>query len=128
MAGYGVKLPLKRDSKDGFSLIKDQVSLTKQNLKMLLLTSPGERIMDPFFGAGIRQLLFEPNSPHLSDEIRIRILEQVKQYMNYIEIEDLFIDNGSKNNNSNLISISLKYFIINFSISDILQLEFPLGL
>lgn len=124
MAGYGVMLPLKRNSKDGFSLIKDQVTLTKQNLKMLLLTSPGERIMDPFFGVGIRQLLFEPDSPHLSDEIRIRIMEQIKQYMNYIEVEDLFIKRGSESSNSNLISISLKYFITNFSISDNLELEF----
>ncbi len=125
MAGYGVMLPLKRNSKDGFLLIKDQVTLTKQNLKMLLLTSPGERIMDPFFGVGIRQLLFEPDSPHLSDEIRIRIMEQVKQYMNYIEIEDLFIKRGSESSNSNLISINIKYFITNFSISDNLELEFP---
>lgn len=125
MAGYGVRLPLKRNSKDGFLLIKDQVTLTKQNLKMLLLTSPGERIMDPFFGVGIRQLLFEPDSPHLADEIRIRIMEQVKQYMSYIEIEDLFIKRGSESSNSNLISINLKYFITNFSISDNLELEFP---
>ena len=29
--------------------------MIKQNLKMLILTNPGERVMDPEFGVGIKQ-------------------------------------------------------------------------
>ena len=59
MAGFAPKLPLARDTGDGFALIKNFENMIKQNLKMLVLTSPGERIMIPDFGVGLRRYLFE---------------------------------------------------------------------
>ena len=50
MAGFAPKLPLTQDSGDGFTLIKDFETMIRQNLKMLILTIPGERVMDPEYG------------------------------------------------------------------------------
>ena len=62
--GIAPKIPLKVDQVDGpYGLIKDYVELVKQNFKMLLLTNPGERIMNPDFGVGLRRYLFEMNGP-----------------------------------------------------------------
>ena len=59
-AGISVKLPLRVTAEDGpYALTKDLVSTTKQNFKNLVLTSPGERVMDINFGVGIYGLLFE---------------------------------------------------------------------
>ena len=47
MSGISVKLPISRDKTDGIKLIKNYGELASQNLKMLVLTVPGERMMDP---------------------------------------------------------------------------------
>ena len=50
MSSIGVALPLRLDFSDGFVMIKDIKRMFRQNLKMLILTNPGERVMDPLFG------------------------------------------------------------------------------
>ena len=60
MAGLTPKLPLTLGGDNGnYKLIKTYKNLIKQNFKNLILTAPGERIMDPNFGVGIRNFLFE---------------------------------------------------------------------
>ena len=70
--GLAVVLPLYVDPIDSaYGLHKDLIDVTKQNLKMIILTSPGERVMDPDFGVGIR------------------IRNQVATYLPYIVIREL---------------------------------------
>ena len=58
MAGISVKLPLSVSAQDGaYTLNKDLLSVVKQNFKMLILTNPGEKIMDPEVGVGIQKFL-----------------------------------------------------------------------
>ena len=75
MSSLSVKLPLVRDIADGFLMIKDFPTLVKQNFKMLILTNPGERIMIPDFGVGIRQYLFENFSEVTYSRIENKIFE-----------------------------------------------------
>ena len=60
--GLSPKLPLRLDPSDGYQLTKTYKEMVKQNLKMLILTAPGERMMDPVFGVGLRNFLFEQNN------------------------------------------------------------------
>ena len=54
--GLSVKLPLQVNTVDGaYALNKNLEEMAEQNLKMVILTNPGERVMIPEFGAGIRQ-------------------------------------------------------------------------
>ena len=90
MSGISLKTPLTLSPQDGFySLTKDFVENTKQNLKMVVLTSPGERVMDPLFGAGLKQYLFEQFSDNLYKSIRSRVIQQVSIYLPYVEIVDI---------------------------------------
>ena len=90
--GLGVKLPLFVDPTDGaYGLHKDIESLAQQNLKMIILTSPGERIMFPDFGVGVRNYLFEQNTEGTQNFIRQRVQEQVAKYAPYIAIEELTV-------------------------------------
>ena len=61
MSNYSPKLPLTLNPINGFENNQTVPSVVLQNLKMIILTSPGERIMDPNFGVGIKQYLFEQN-------------------------------------------------------------------
>ena len=42
MPGIAVQLPVSRDHKDGIRLVKNYRQLGMQNLKMVVLTCPGE--------------------------------------------------------------------------------------
>jgi len=59
---YAPKLPLELDSDNNFIKIDDILQNTRQKLKMLVMTNPGEKLMDPEFGVGIRNYLFEPEN------------------------------------------------------------------
>lgn len=110
MNGYSPKLPLATDTVDGFfSLHKSPMETIKQDLKMLVLTNPGERVMIPDYGVGIKSLLFEQNSSNLKDTIKKRIDEQVMRYMDFIEILELDITDDV--NNENMLNISILYYV-----------------
>jgi phage baseplate assembly protein W len=38
-------------------------ALVRQSIRLILATEPGERIMRPDFGCGLRQFLMAPNTP-----------------------------------------------------------------
>jgi phage baseplate assembly protein W len=86
MASFSVALPLTLDGTDGFRMIKEIRELVKQNLKMLILTSPGERIMEPDFGVGMKQFLFENFSEDVYAKIDSKIREQVRIYIPAVSI------------------------------------------
>ena len=113
MNGIGPALPLGRDDKHGvYVLITSYKEEVKQNFKNLLLTSPGERTMDPAFGVGLRRFLFEPRT-HLIPQIRQKIEQQVGKYMPYIKINNIDFDVGHHDSSiledSNILSIKIIY-------------------
>lgn len=123
MSGISVKLPLSLDEQDGaYALNKTILDNTKQNLRMLLLTSPGERIMDPSFGVGIRSYLFENLHETTYIDIENKIYQQVEKYMPFIQINNLEINSQNQfGTEPNSIFISIQYKILPISAYDILQ-------
>jgi phage baseplate assembly protein W len=88
MAGLSPKLPIKRDKEDGYALTKSYTEMVTQNLKNLILTVPGERMMDPNFGAGIKRFLFEQHDVSTYSSIFSKIIEQATIYMPFIDIQE----------------------------------------
>jgi len=125
-SGFSPKLPLTHSDDDGYyTLIKTVKDMASQNLKMLVLTNPGERIMDSEFGVGIRTFLFENNTPSTYEAIRVRILEQTKEYLNYIDIREVAFNNNSESETqfeTNTINLKIVYRIKGYDIKDILSL------
>lgn len=90
MFGYGPKLPLKSTADDGkYGLTKTINETVAQNLKNLILTCPGERIMDPDFGVGLKLYLFEMDASRLAADISERIHTQAQLYMPNLIIENI---------------------------------------
>lgn len=130
MAGISVQLPLFLDQYDGpYTLNKTIKDAMKQNLKNLILTSPGERIMDPSFGAGIRNYLFQNNNNITAGQIKSRIAEQVQIYLPHITILDIKIINDQNVDplsdlDRHSIFINIVYVIEQLSVSDELDIKF----
>ena len=92
MPGFSPKLPLMPSPIDGpYALNYSFRDLVRQNLKMLVLTDPGERIMNPDFGCGIRRILFENFNGDAISDLITRIQSQTKKYMPKVSIMDLQI-------------------------------------
>lgn len=121
MAGFGAKLPLSLDYMDGIRLTKTLRETVRQNLKMLILTSPGERLMIPEYGVGIRNFLFEQNANQTKAHLTNRVIEQVETYMPFLSIEEIsftpLIDN------INAIHIQIEYSTGNLSSRDVLEFD-----
>jgi phage baseplate assembly protein W len=125
MAGISVKLPLSLDSQLGpYKLNKTLKDSIKQNFKNLILTNPGERMMDINFGVGLSRYLFENNSSALRQDITAKIHEQSKMYMPFIKIVSIDFKgpNDSVDIDRNSLSMKIKYSIGQLNISDILHI------
>lgn len=91
----------------------------KSNLINVLLTEPGERVMEPNFGVGLKKLLFENQIKE--DELEGRIKDQCAFYVPEIDITNLIIQIIP---DSHTLYIRLTYkFIINDE-EDSIQLNF----
>tara|TARA_R110002020_G_scaffold160674_4_gene345203 strand:+ start:60 stop:428 length:369 start_codon:yes stop_codon:yes gene_type:complete len=119
MGSLAVSLPLSPDSRDGFRMIKGFKKLISQNLKCLILTLPGERVMDPVYGVGLKQYLFSNFSETLFLQAQDKILEQVSIYMPQVDIVDIQFPNKSPDNN--YLSIRIVYAIPAINTTELLE-------
>tara|TARA_B100000287_G_scaffold411250_1_gene440511 strand:+ start:309 stop:743 length:435 start_codon:yes stop_codon:yes gene_type:complete len=128
MIGIGPKFPLALDSVDGaYLLIKELKEEVKQNFKNLLLTIPGERVMDPEFGIGIERFLFENNTIELRSAIDTRIKQQVRKYLPFIQVRNLIVspEEDPMRMDPNSLFVEIKYFIAPIATEDILNITLP---
>jgi phage baseplate assembly protein W len=128
MPGITPKLPLLVDSYDGhYKLIKDYKELVKQNFKNLVLTSPGERVMDPEFGVGIRNYLFEQDDLTLRSAIQSRISQQVSRYMPFVQIIETSFSSqlSDPDFGNNQLAVRIRYVILPLDQIDTLEIITP---
>ena len=88
---------------------KEQV---KSNLINLILTSPGERIMNPDFGIGIRDLIFEQVVD--AESLKGQIIDSAARYVPEIEILDLTTRRVSDSTNPEIyqLRIAITYALL----------------
>ena len=87
----GIKLPLNNASKGLFELSYSTQDQAVSNLKNLLLTSKGERRYLPTFGTGIMNLLFDPNTTEVGENLKDEISSAISFWMPYIIINNIDI-------------------------------------
>ena len=86
----GVPYPITK-SPLGYLHSQDGVRQIKSDLLVLLLTNPGERVMEPAFGTPLRTLIFEPNDPTLQLQAQNMILNSIKQWEPRIAVQHISI-------------------------------------
>ena len=121
MISYSPTVPLSLDSKLGYSMNTSLFEVARQNFKMLMLTAPGERLMMPSFGVGLRNYLFEQNSPESRNMLESKIRQQTKQYMPSVSIQSIIYDDSQME--SNRLNISIFYSIPSIGLSDVLNVS-----
>jgi phage baseplate assembly protein W len=86
-----------------------EIEQLKSNIKNLLLTKRGERLMNPLFGAGVETVLFEPITDEFEDKIQDIITNSVERYIPNVSIDEINVDMSNENKDKNSVNISLKF-------------------
>jgi phage baseplate assembly protein W len=90
-------------------------SVVEQNIIDILTTSPGERVMNPKYGAGLKNLLFEEMDELVFAEYRVDAIQELNEYLTTGKVVDLNIRVPESNfygeDTDTTITISVKYVV-----------------
>jgi phage baseplate assembly protein W len=93
----------------------------KNNLINFFLTNPGERPLNPTFGGGLRDFVFEQITEDNLNFLREDLNDKISVYFPNIEVKDLTVTGQS---DTNQITVTLKYAVMNTTITDTLEIQF----
>jgi phage baseplate assembly protein W len=106
----GISLPI-QITNTAFNQTFQTAEQLKSNIKNLLLTKRGERIMQPLFGSGLNELLFEFNDSELETRIEATINEAVETWMPFVTVDSVEIEATDELKDRNTINVSLKFSV-----------------
>ena len=121
----GIKFPLSYGLNGFFFQSKTILEQSKSNLRNLLLTTPGERVMQPTFGCRLKDLLFGQATDNIGDAIDASIREATAKQLPYIKLEEILTESSD-----NKVNVQITYsttfdpnaldsLILNFQIGDL---------
>lgn len=116
----GVKLPFNK--KKIFDLDYTTKDHAKSKLINVLLTSPGERLHHPNFGAGLKNRLFQQNTPIAGEELRSIVTPQVEQYVPEITVRNITLKDGGVQ--GHILYVTVNYSVNNNNEEDSVTLSF----
>jgi phage baseplate assembly protein W len=116
----GVRLPFNK--KRVFTLDYTTKDHAKSKLLNVLLTSPGERINQPLFGAGLKNRLFEQQTEVSGENLRNYVTPQVKQFVPEIEIKNITLKDGGLQGHK--LFVTVNYSLVNNDEEDSVTLSF----
>ena len=104
--------------------ITDLTKVVDQNIKNVLLISPGERLMFPNLGVGMRRYLFENQATinrgtETLPPLRENIISQISTYLPYITIQELVVGGSSY---ENMLNVKIKYYVTESGTSSVFDL------
>jgi len=120
--GIGIDLPF--NGPTGINTTYTTKDAVKANLLNFILTGKRERVMNPTFGSGVRDLIFEQQTDDLTDQVEDLIIGGVEVYFPQVQINDLNVVQSPDNYT---VTIYLNYSVINTNIQDELQINITNG-
>ena len=86
----GIDLPFRRGNVEGwFASTSTTIDAIKNNIKNLLLTHQGERVMQPNIGLNLRNVLFEQFTEDLKLQVENDILDTFEYWLPFVLVRDL---------------------------------------
>jgi len=91
---------------DGSVRILEGEDVINQSIKMILATTPGERVMNPEFGSNLKRYLFEPMTEEVAEDMEDTIYDDISTFEPRVEVGSATV-NGFLS--ENLYEISVRY-------------------
>lgn len=104
--GKGIQFPIKTSG--GIFAQSEGAELIEESIRLILSTSPGERLMRPKFGCGLRKMVFAANTAAARSRIAYEVEEALKRWEPRIKLELVEVVTNEKAQNRLNIEISYK--------------------
>jgi phage baseplate assembly protein W len=106
----GITLPL-QITNTAFNQSFQTIDQVKTNIKSLLLTKRRERVMQPFLGSGLTELLFEQNDDELEERLENTIVQSLQSWLPYVVIDTIIIEQTNELKDRNSLEVSITFRI-----------------
>lgn len=77
----------------------------RAKILQVLLTSPGERVMRPEFGCGLRDLVFDPNNDVLAATTEFTATKALQQWL----VDDIIVQSVDVSNEDGRLEVEVSY-------------------
>lgn len=88
---YGLGFPVGSRSTGGYLFKQAGIDLIKNNLKQLLRTEKGERVMMPNYGVSLRKFVFQPMDQQTFEELTQEVQSAISKYATGVKIIKLAV-------------------------------------
>jgi hypothetical protein len=109
---YGITLPIQigKTAFDQAFTVEEQI---KSNIKNLLLTKRFERVMNPDFGSGLHELLFNQNDEVLIEDLQSTIRESIERWLPYVIIANIDVQSTNEMKDRYEINVKIDFRLRN---------------
>jgi phage baseplate assembly protein W len=105
--GSGLAFPAAADSRGAIAMVAYEEDI-RQSLQIILATNPGERVMRPDFGAGLRDFVFEPADLSTINRVQTRVQEALIDWEPRIDVQQVNVTLDPVMKNTLYISIQYR--------------------
>ena len=106
--GKGMKFPPKLSG--GAVAFSEGEELIRESIELILMTTPGERLMRPDFGCELKRLAFVENSVTTHSRVAYAVEEALNKWEHRIQVEsvDVTVDESE----GNKLNIDIEYRLL----------------
>lgn len=106
----GIGINKSSNSNGVFSTNYTTLTQAKDNLKNLILTKKGERLMNPDFGCDVWLVLFEQmDGDTIETRIETAIIDAVDNWLPYLSLTSIVFDYDDNDIDTNRISLDIQF-------------------
>lgn len=123
----GMGVPVGKSGKLFYKVTSKELIIGQ--IRQLIFTSPGERVMLPNFGLDLNSFLFEPITPDTEGIIKERVINQITRYIPNVSVLNVRVfanDNNDPFAASELASIIIQVDVQERSTQQIIPVEFKI--
>jgi phage baseplate assembly protein W len=102
--GQGLAFPLQINSRGGIALAKGENDI-EQAIRIVLQTTPGERVMRPEFGCRLQEMVFAPRNVETINLIVTYVGEALDRWEPRIEVQNIEVFDDTHSDGALLIKI-----------------------
>jgi phage baseplate assembly protein W len=114
-------LPLAQSGELDYRHVDEYSDLIRQNFKNLILTIPGERVMDTDFGVGIQRFLFESSLATSASSIQSAVAKKTQKYMPFVNLQNVIVEPGEIQDS---MTVRIFYSVPSLAINEYINLTF----
>ena len=118
--GRGLGFPLRVNNRGNVATAEED-RLIEESVRIVIGTSPGERVMRPDFGCRLQELVFHPNNHNTASLAAYYVQEALVKWEP--RIRDVEVDASPDGSEENVLKVGIRYRVI--ATNEIRNLVYP---